>query len=531
MNFDSATVLGSSTDYFYFGENTYNYKAKQNLNLEGFLIDSGILTGDSSSITSTIDGFLSTDTIEEVIINGEVFGEGKLLQLNFPYDNSSPNAKKINATLEIYKTGNLVGFPVAPNSPQFLESLSENFSFSQDSEPKKSFNYSVDISYLDTEVNDPLGLAHSLASNLIDENLSSSLITDFDPATYKSYSVEKADVISRTYSLSREYDLTTEGNNYDYNLNLSAKLGKDGVTTVTERGNVRGIVGADKDTLFQNAKDGMDDLIASSYSRNETYFDDFVSPLSTHDLFNKRISTNKTYNKYNGTAQYQIVYSNDPAINADYNWTYTSEIRKNEGVYSLSENGEIVGDGKPLPINGSSSIENAQSAWNTIQAGIENRIQSLYNSNSNDFRPLNLINQDVSYSELDGTITYGYGYSSESKEVDGGISSKAIFSESLPVDLKNNFAILNDREIPQKLNLATVGSSDLRMELFGKKDTTYSDYKAYVNKNISKYYPSSSFKELVYIKSADFTIDPRNNTAFLRATWNWNRRSEDIDEL
>ena len=524
MNFDKTTILGSSTEYEYFGANLYNYRKIRTLKVEGFLIDADILEGSSAPNVTDIDDFLQVPTMEEVTINDEEFGIGKLTSISFSDDDLSPNLKKVSASIEIYEEGLEDDFIVLPNT-KFLESLSESFSFNR-SASNKDFNYSVSILYLDDETTDPLALAKTLAEALINEALSGELVVGYDPSAYKLYSTESIDKISRSYSLSHQYNFVEDPeDDCDYTLETSISTDGNGITTVSERGVVRGIDGED---LLGAAKSKASDLIDNSYSRCLTAFNVFITGYETPQTLNsKKISVTRDINERSSTVTYTVVYSNDISIQASHSWSYSNEIKKSESFYLISERGQIIGDGKPFPI-ASSSIENAKTAWDEIKGGIEERVERTFRSNTIDFREIYLSSEDTNYSEIDGTITYNFTYSSESREGDDKITTKNTLTNSYPVDLKNNFNILRDKQISQELNLATVGKTTLTMELRGDKESSFSDYTSFINSNVSNYTPDEEF---LHISAPKISFNPKKNLMTFSVNWNWLREFADIDDI
>ncbi len=525
MNFDKTTILGSSTEYEYFGANLYNYRKIRTLKVEGFLIDADILEGNSAPNAAAIDAFLAVPTMEEVTINGEDFGTGKLTSISFSDDDLSPNLKKVSASIEIYEEGLEDSF-IVPTSTKFLESLSESFSFNR-SASNKDFNYSVSILYLDDETNDPLPLAKTLAENLILEALSGELIVGYDPSAYKLYSTESIDQISRSYSLSHQYNFVEDPeDDCDYTLETSISTDGNGITTVSERGVVRGINESDP---FGSAKSKASDLIDASYARCFTAFTTFTTGHyeKPQTLNTKQISVTRDINERSSTVTYTVVYSNDISIQGGYSWSYSNEIKKSESFYLISERGQIIGDGKPFPI-GSSSIENAKTAWDGIKDRIEERVEKTFRDNTIDFREIYLSSEDTNYSEIDGTITYNFTYSSESREGDDKITTKNTLTNSYPVDLKNNFNILRDKQISQKLNLATVGKTTLTMELRGEKESSFSDYISFINSNVSNYTPDEEF---LHISAPKTSFNPKKNLMTFSVDWNWLKELADIDDI
>jgi len=549
MIFDKTTILGSSTEYKYFGSNLYNYKKIKTLKVEGFLIDGSVLEEESSTNIATIDDFLDTATMESVTINEVDFGTGKLTQISFSDDDLSPNLKKVSATIEIYENSITAGDDGLNSlfaSTNFLESLSESFSFSE-SISNKSFNYSVNILYLDSETNDPLDLSQTLAIDLIAKALASQLIDGYNPSLtgYKLYCTENIDEISRSYSLSHQYDFVKRDTgeddvNFDKTIDTSVSTGQDGITKVTEKGVIRHIGPITASSMGELKTEATTQIETNSFARCRTAFQGFDGDAdntgitstpydSPNQLVDKRISVVRDINERNLTINYTVTYSNDISIQDTYSWSYNCEIKKTESFYLISERGQIVGDGKPFPA-GNSSIDVAKTAWDTIKADIQTRVETEFRNNTIDFRQIFISSEDVNYSEIDGTITYAFTYSSEPKEGNPEeITTKNTVTHSYPVDLKNNFNILKDKQISQKLNLATVGNTTLNMELRGQKESAFTDYATFVNSNISKYTPD---EELLHISSAPKTsFTPKKNLMTFSVTWSWLREVADIDDI
>ena len=554
MNFDKTTVLGSSTQYEYFGSNAYNYRKIKTVSLEGFLIDGTIIEGDSSDNTDIIDGFLDTTTIQEFTVNGRAFGTGKLVDISFSDQGVSPGLQQVSATIEVYEDGldtsgggggssEGVQSVFETNEGKFLVSLDEVFSFNETAS-NKTFNYSVNINYQDDGGSDALTLSKTLAQALIDEAVANQLIDGYneDATTYKKYCSESIDEISKSYSLSHQYNFVEalSSGSTDSTSEISVAINQNGITTVSEKGVVRFIAGSDADSLT-TLKTETQALIDSSFTRCNSAFTAFVADEtptaynSPNSLVDKKISVIREIDERNLTINYTVSYSNDISIESTYNWSYNHEIKKSEGFYVISERGQVVGDGKPLPIGGSCSIEQAKSAFNgTIKDGIEGRVETIFRSNTIDFREIHLINEDINFSEIDGTITYNFSYSSESREGTDKITAKNTVTHSYPVNLKNNFNILGatdptDSSISQKLNLATIGKTTLNMELRGEKEVTFGEYRAYINSNISKFQPTEEFVHIASSPKISFT--PKKNSMTFGIEWNWLREVADVDVI
>jgi len=521
MIFNTTTILGSSTQYEYFGD-LYNYRKKRTLEVEGFLIDPEVIEGDAD--LESIEGYLSGDTLDSFTINGQDFGYGKLTKISFSDDDFIPNLKKVNATIEIYEETTadfLVAEPTA-----FLENLSETFSFAE-STSGKDFTYSVAIKYLNDS---GLSLAHDLALALIEEALSDgSLITGFDPSEYKVYPTESIDLISNSYSLSQQYQFIKNGEGdlaYDYTLSTDINIGQDGITTVSENGVVRGIKGETAELILKEAEDGLTALIEESYERSSGAFTGFFGEEDTpHPLFDKKISLNKIYDKSTSTITYVVVYSNDPSVEFEGSWSYSNEISKSDGFYTVSESGKIIGDGIPFEAGVVSSLEKAKTIWLRVSGGIPARLEGLYGKSTTSITKLLFLSEDINYSEIDGSITYNVAWSTSSgKEGDGDITTKNTLTNSYAVELKNNFIILNDQEISQKLDLNTTGRTRLTMDLKGKKETTFGDYIGFVNANMGKYKPNN---ELIHISSSpQVSFNPNKNSLTFSIDWTWLLDSE-----
>ena len=349
----------------------------------------------------------------------------------------------------------------------------------------------------------------------------------------KKYCSESIDEISKSYSLSHQYNFVEalSSGSTDSTSEISVAINQNGITTVSEKGVVRFIAGSDADSLT-TLKTETQALIDSSFTRCNSAFTAFVADEtptaynSPNSLVDKKISVIREIDERSLTINYTVNYSNDISINSGYNWSYNHEIKKSEGFYVVSERGRIVGDGKPLPISSNCSIEQAKSDFTSIRSGIEGRVEDVLRKNTIEFREIHLINEDVNFSEIDGTITYSFSYSSESREGTDKITTKYTVIHSYPVDLKNNFNILKDISISQKLNLATIGKTTLNMELRGEKEVTFGEYRAYINSNISKFQPTEEFVHIASSPKISFT--PKKNSMTFNVEWTWLTEVADI---
>ena len=106
------------------------------------------------------------------------------------------------------------------------------------------------------------------------------------------------------------------------------------------------------------------------------------------------------------------------------------------------------------------------------------------------------------------------------------ITTKNTVIHSYPVDLKNNFNILKDISISQKLNLATIGKTTLNMELRGEREVTFSEYTSFINTTISKFKPKEDHVHIASSPKISFT--PKKNSMTFNVEWNWLTEVADI---
>lgn len=155
-----------------------------------------------------------------------------------------------------------------------------------------------------------------------------------DTSNYLNYFNESYDLIRDSFSFSKKREvLSALVSSYTYDLSHSMNLEENGIININEKGEVFGKL------TFSQAQNGMGELMANSYTRcNDLYtvYKDFAAGTTVSDsLINIPITSNKTLNRPNLSANYEIGYSNNPTFNASLNASVEKIIDvDNDGRYT-----------------------------------------------------------------------------------------------------------------------------------------------------------------------------------------------------
>lgn len=528
MNFNDADILSYNISYEFFGEGVYNFRKVKNVNVSGTIIDDSIVNGDSGIIMSRINNIIQSKDILSIQIAGQDFGQGRIVSLEFPEQNQV-NTQEYSAQIEIYEEGNLINFPVSILSPEMIQSISESFSLNENSENNKSFEYQLSIQYIEgNNVSSAIQSAKTLAQNFVAESDIIFYINEnVDIKEYKKYNTETIDLVLGLYQLSKKFEIRSDDNeNYSSEITVEVSTSEDGITVVSERGSIKGIKGNNAEEIFSYAENGAKKEINNeSFSRCSSVFQNYVIQSDADPIIDKKLFLSVQNDKINGQILYSLSYSNDKRINSNYDWEYVLEISKQQGEYIITESGIVIGHGKPKD-----SIEIAKSVFkNNVENGVDERVKKFYQDNTSDYRPINIQTSSTAFNEMDGSLNYSRQYTNRPAEKFGNIKSESIIDHTLPVQLVNNFEIINFKEIPQDTKIATVGNSNLSIEMWGERGLKKSNYIQHIRNIISQYYPSKLINgcEAVYIESASYDFEPKENRFTAKISWNWHSKEQD----
>jgi hypothetical protein len=425
-------LMGYNHQNNFFGEKSFHYSTTKTLSIRGYVLDLTNTVGVKDILLDTSRIKSLTTDFQNIIINGVNFGIGKFVSLSFDNENWV-RSTQFDADIEIYETANLqslvskefTGINLSGKRLDLIRSLNENFNLDFDNNSKiLGGNHSIDIEYnADNKNLNVISLAQSLAAELLSKsipaNLSEYNYSTRQEGTYRILNNESYDVVNGKCGFRKTFSYSTENTlkPYSVNRNLNINLDDAGFATVNEICNIK--AENDKPTLYDNVLIGLNEQITGAYLRCSGFFSNYKSKFNiTNNLNSTTIGQNITINKYDGTLEYNIGFSNDNKYSQPYTFEYISTLdRDSSYIWTVSEEGSVLGIGERTTVgNSNSKYIGAENGWNIVKTGILSRSQNLWQDQpekaSNNF---NLINENISRSPFNGRITYNYKYTDDPK--------------------------------------------------------------------------------------------------------------------
>ncbi|MEY4342374.1 MAG: hypothetical protein RL736_164, partial [Pseudomonadota bacterium] len=176
MIFNNVNLLGYNHENLFFGENSLQYSSKKIFSIRGYVLDLASFNGVDGVFNQVKDLINSTKEFQNLTINGEVFGRGKVTAFSVDSGNWV-RLTEYQATIEIYEECSLLninsqeftGLNLNDKSLYLLKNFSENFNINFDSQNKiLDGEHSIDIQYDSVQPTTPLIiLAQILAKELL----------------------------------------------------------------------------------------------------------------------------------------------------------------------------------------------------------------------------------------------------------------------------------------------------------------------------------------------------------------------------
>jgi hypothetical protein len=422
-------IMGYNHQNNFFGENSLQYSATRTLSIQGFVLDLQNSAGVKNVLNTTTAIKNIVQNFHNIIINGKNFGIGKFTSLSFDEGNWVRQTK-FNADIEINVETSLINLPeelmdpgINLNNRRFdlIKNLSESFSVNFDTNNKNvEGKHTIDIEYkADNKDINVINLAQRLALNLLNNTLPSSLSElNYTNRAQNSYTIlneESYDVINGKCSFTKTFSYNTENSNdpYSLQLNHSISIDENGICTVEENCEIKAEYNIP--SLYDNALKGLKNQLETSnpYDRINTFFNVYKQKFSLQENLNSHfIEKSIQINKFDGIITYKLSWDNDPKKkNPLYSWEYTQTLDRNEeGIWNVSENGQIIGFGKYKEIN-NEKYNNANSGWVNAQNNIDTRLFNFYNNNAKikiSGGLLKLSQKNINRSPYKGEISYNY---------------------------------------------------------------------------------------------------------------------------
>lgn len=490
MNFSGVELLSLSQTSELLG-NTLALRTIQSIGIKSRLVNTQTdIT--VSPIWSGMDQLTNITGYEPVILNGVLFGTGRMISLSFD-EGTDTRFKTYRAEIQVVKdvdnynilTGiyfqDISGY--AESYFPFLSSLQENSSFNQVNSGIYDINRSISIEVDSFYSGDAKVLAKTIASGLLNNYPFLNLIgvTVGNPYLNSGqglyFNNETYDNINQRYSFSQNISTTPSGF-YTWKYNHSLNYNFDGSISVAENGNIIStkIVSGDK---YTSALNGWNIVSQGIYNRILNTSSGYFKNTSGQVYFtgNLGISSQPTQssiskNIYAGTIDYNYSYSNDLGLNSGYSYTYEDEISLNENGYlDVSENGQIQG----LLKNNSANYNNIKNVWVGIKPSIQPRVQGFIDNYNNSVLCSNpssgiMIQSQETYSEYNNNISYSYTYSTDTNNQSSGDFYKISVSRSntAPVHSAVVYSVPHFEEIIQSTDQSTRGSFTNKIDILSK---------------------------------------------------------------
>ncbi len=449
MNFDKVNLLGISQQAEFFGERNARYRTIKTIDIEGYIDNrsntdfKGVYQSLLNAESKKDDASLLSNIVEDITINGTGFGKGKIVSLDFPASEGVTDSLilygKYSASIEFYSSGDLLGGSSGTlegadvPDQEFLESFSEDFSFSVDNDQMYTLDHSLDIKYISgirgngTSVN-PVDNAKILANTIFNQTPQQfttkigNFYGDIGQKTRTHYT-ETYNLIEGSTTFSKRLSiLPSSGANYTSSVTNTFQMNEMGIVNVTENGTVNARSN-DPTEAIQEVQEGINTESAGSFSRCSGVYEAYKGYIGGNDrnLNDVKLVFNKTINNSEGIGSYNIDYTDDDI--------YSNLTHKEERTISLSRQGDIINVTEKGSVM---SLEPKGSGFNpyTIlpsRSVSKARCQNVYDLSSGYRGELKNLNNTFTIPKYGKTANYTYAFTDDSEVSDtGGISRKSI---------------------------------------------------------------------------------------------------------
>jgi len=352
-----ATLLSYNHQNIFLGD-VARLNSLKNYTVEGFFLQSRNQIGVSGNLALESGIVRSLNEREDIIVNDINLGPARINSVNF--DTNNPvRLSRYTINFDVLTSGNFDLYTLSGNlysgitgsltgTSSLLEVFDETLSFNINDDDSYNYSQNLNIRYRQTDgYESPINLAKRLASGIFSANPNIGFIdskySGFYTKTGKKYFTESYNLITNDCSFTKNFNLF---NNYsgDYTLTLSQSLafGNDGNITVSEQGNIRGL----KEPRFQIASGAVLTELNKSYNRCNgllTTYSISNNLTNPYSLINTGIEISRTFNNFNGEAQYNITYTNNPVFTIS-GYTRDGSITLNQNnleIIEAQENGTI----------------------------------------------------------------------------------------------------------------------------------------------------------------------------------------------
>ena len=491
--FNNVSVVGISSKGSFLGENINRYRTVESIEIEGY-IDSRSSNTDMDGVKETqetISTYITnatateTDILQEIKVNGNSLGSGKILTLDFKASEGTLNSQIIvgsySATIEIPKDSgsfsNAIDSGGTLSPSEILEDISEDFSVSLNTKGDYEFDHSLSVGLLQTEFlafdNKVVQEAKGFANAIFRERHNSAITSfnlilgdhfgDYNAPARETFS-ESYDTHSGKFSFKQKFVLHKEnGVGYSVVRTHSFGIGANGIVTVVESGEILGNTSGPEDVAgWINTEIAGSHVrcvsIFSLYHDNFSGKKDFevargVSIDAAVGLNSNPISVSKNIDLNTASSSYSVTYTDDEGyINSNYYLDRTISISKNQGsIFQVSENGTLrYNQIKSKNFNPTAKISSILGDESLSKARCEELLERAHNKSGSHHsigstHAINLTKSSFTFNKYGKSVTYTFNYSDSPEYVKkhGGIvtNSSAKEQDQNPADKFTSYLI------------------------------------------------------------------------------------------
>ena len=534
IDFANASLLGYDHTSRFFGDSTFRYGIEKNITVEGFIDNLFNQNGVSGTLSGVRQFIASANDFNDIILKGINYGKGRVNSISFD-DGNWVKLTNYTANITILSSGDLynmtgtyysgvkAAFYDLSNNLNLLDTIEETFDFDVDADNQWSSNRSINIKYLSGDSTNPFNRAKSLAYQLFAAPVPFGFVTTQFSGYYnspaKKYYTETYNQIDYSCSFNQRFSLNENSGYYSLIKTNSIETDELGVSKVTEEGTIQGLIG----NRFLAACSGYDQELINVYPRCLEVFNAY-KPQNANPLTNQFIEKGVNSNQFEGSLSYSVKFSNDPSILSGYSWEYRNSLSlSNEQIYTVSENGNVVGFGK---LGSPEKFNKAVSGYGVVKAGIVNRCYDVYISKANPNGTFKKVSTSYSEAKYRGTIGYSTEYSDDPSYINDSVILKAITSveKVKPIHIFEKYNIPNYKQIIQngyQTNLSR-DSVSINLNLQPNQNMTSNnvDYCLNYCLGILANTKSSAAGSDKFVSDVSYSIDELNKTFSFNASVN-----------
>ena len=459
INFENASLLAYSHSPKFLGEN-FAYSVQKELTIRGTIADfynTYGVSGVSSGIYALTNLAKYSD---DIVLNGISFGSGYVRSISVEEGNWVRRGE-YSADILILSSGNLynmtgnyftglqnfTGLPI-----HLINDFSENFSLNLDSDNNYNYEHSVSFGFENALIYAGADLlAKQIASGIIGKEVPFALISgNANFLSGKRYYEENYDILNKKFSFSESLSKNISGDAADASFSYSLRRDENGIAEVTE--SIK--ISANQTPKFATIKEKLNQLKVSSYQRAQDFYSNYLPGL----LNNFPTTQGYDVNRFDGTADFETVYTDNPFIENRYNWSIETSVSADSSYETICNATLLIeGDG---PLNTTKKFDNAVYGYNTKQPLLLTKINTLYyrflSLNTNRCSSSGILNkksETFTSSKYNGNVDYTVSYTNKDLTYNpNGIEEETLtISEKYPTEIYTDYYI-NNQIVRQKHN-------------------------------------------------------------------------------